>query len=262
MAPIWQAGLRRIRDPKKNPLLSKENVPMRIEEVGREGFRYRTDFERPAESLIQSYRDLMSRTGCLTGNVGDCLGRVAAMDAPVKSLAPGMKCVGPALTVRVPPTDNLMIHKALTLIKPGDVLVIEGGGNHSWALLGWLMVSTAVKIGAAGIVVNGCVRDGGEIRASGFPLFCTGLSPNGPFKEGPGEVNYSISCAGQVVNPGDLIIGDDDGLVVLPRQAADSVIGKVYDVIERENQRLEEIAAGNVIRPGLNELLEKKGITP
>jgi hypothetical protein len=134
----------------------------------------------------------MKKTGCLTGNVGDCVGRTAAMDARIKSLAEGMKIVGPALTVRAPPTDNLMIHKALTLIKPGDVLVIEGGGNHSWALLGFLMVSTARKLGVAGIVADGCVRDAQEIRKSGFPVFFAGLSPNGPFKEGPGEINYPI----------------------------------------------------------------------
>ena len=118
---------------------------MSTQEIGKPGFRYRADFDRPATHLIEPYRDVMKKTGCLTGNVGDCIGRTAAMDSRIKSLSYGMKIVGPALTVRVPPTDNLMIHKALTLIKPGDVLVIEGGGNHSWALLGFLMVSTAQK---------------------------------------------------------------------------------------------------------------------
>src|SRR5512134_93596 len=167
-------------------------------ETGKPGFRYKVTFERPAKPLIESYRSLMNKTGCLTGNVGDCLGRTAAMDARIRSLAHGMKIVGPALTVRVPPTDNLMIHKALTLVQPGDVLVIEGGGNHSWALLGFLMVSTAQKLGLAGIVADGCVRDAHEIRTSGFPVFSAGLSPNGPFKEGPGEINYPIACGGQV----------------------------------------------------------------
>lgn len=231
-------------------------------EVGNPGFRYRTEIERPPEPLLESYRGLMNRTGCLTGNVGDCLGRAAAMDTGIKSLANGMKVVGPALTVRVPPTDNLMIHKALTLIRPGDVLVIDAGGNHSWAVLGWLMVSTAIKIGVAGIVVNGCVRDAEEIRQSGFPVFCSGLSPNGPFKEGPGEINYSISCGGQVVQPGDIMIADDDGVVVMQREFADSVIGKVDQLIQREENRLKEIAAGQVIRPGIDEMLAEKGVRP
>lgn len=233
---------------------------MTAQEIGKPGFRFRTEFDRPAADLMKPYRELMSKTGCLTGNVGDCLGRAAAMDARVKSLSPGMKIVGPALTVRVPPTDNLMIHKALTLIKPGDVLVIEGGGNHSWALLGFLMVSTAQKLGVAGIVADGCVRDAQEIRASGFPVFSAGLSPNGPFKEGPGEINFPITCGGQVVRPGDIIIADDDGVVVLKQELAQSVIGEVDKIIQREDKRLKEIAAGMVIRPGIDEILAQKGI--
>lgn len=229
-------------------------------EIGIPGFRYKTNFERPDEKLVACYFDLMNKTGCLTGNVGDCIGRAAAMDSRIKNLAAGMKVIGPAFTVKVPPTDNLMIHKALALIQPGDVLVIDGGGNHSWALLGWLMVSMAIKLGVAAIVADGCVRDAQEIRGSGFPLFCTGLSPNGPFKEGPGEINYPISCGGQVVEPGDMIIGDDDGVVVLQKELAETTIEKVYKVIEREENRLKNIAGGNVNLPSIDELLERKGI--
>ena len=233
---------------------------MSFQEIGKPGFRFKTDFERPPAKVVELYRNLMNETGCLTGNVGDCIGRCAAMDARVQSLAPGMKLVGPALTVRVPPTDNLMIHKALTLIKPGDVLVIEGGGNHSWALLGWLMVSTARKLGVAGIVADGCVRDAQEIRKSGFPVFAAGLSPNGPFKEGPGEINYPISCGGQVVRPGDMIVADDDGVVVMRQELASTVIEEVHKIIQREEKRLKEIDAGQVIRPGIDEMLAQKGI--
>lgn len=233
---------------------------MNATEVGKPGFRYRTDIERPDAKLIESYRELMQKTGCLTGNVGDSIGRAAAMNSGVKSLANGMKVVGPAFTVRVPPTDNLMIHKALAMIKPGDVLVVDGGGDHSWALMGWLMVSTAIALGVAGIVADGCLRDAQEIRESGFPTFCAGLSPNGPFKEGPGEVNFPISCGGQVVDPGDMIIGDDDGVVVLKKEIAATTIDQVYKVIEREENRLKDIAAGDVVRPGIDEMLAKKGI--
>jgi 4-hydroxy-4-methyl-2-oxoglutarate aldolase len=235
---------------------------MSAQEIGKPGFRYKSEIERPPKEVIDSYRELMNRTGCLTGNVGDCIGRGAAMSSRVKSLAPGMKIVGPAFTVQVPPTDNLMIHKALSMIKPGDVLVVDAGGEHSWALLGFLMISTAIKLGVAGIVVDGCVRDAAETRKSGFPVFCAGLSPNGPFKEGPGEVNFPINCGGQVVRPGDLIIGDDDGVVVLKQEFAGTVIDDVYKIIAREENRLEEIAAGQVIRPGIDEMLAKKGIKP
>ena len=228
--------------------------------VGKPGFRYKTDIERPSEKLIESYRDLMNKTGCLTGNVGDCLGRAVAMRSRIKNLKNGLKVVGPAFTVRVPPLDNLMIHKALTLIKPGDVLVIDGGGDHSWALMGFLMISTAIKLGVAGIVADGCLRDGEEIRNSGFPVFCTGLSPNGPLKEGPGEIGFPISCGGQMVNPGDLILADDDGVVVLQKEFAETTIEEIYKIIDREDKRLKQIADGQVIRPGIDEILEKKGV--
>jgi RraA family protein len=233
---------------------------MRVREVGEPGFRYRTDFERPQESTIKSFRNLMNETGCLTGNVGDCLGRGAAMDSRIKGLSPGMKVVGPALTVKVPPTDNLMLHKALTLVKSGDVIVIDGGGDHSWALLGFLIVRTAMKLGVSGMVVDGAVRDAAEIRRVGFPLFAAGVSPNGPFKEGPGEINYSVQCGGQVVRPGDLIVADDDGVVVVKRDQAEECIQKVKEVVEREKKRLAEIESGVTTRPGLDEIMKRKGL--
>jgi len=233
---------------------------MTIEEIGKPGFRYRTDFERPDSRLLDEIKGLMDQTGCLTGNVGDCLGRGAAMNCRIKGLSQGMKLVGPALTVKVPPVDNLMIHKALTLVQPGDVMVIDGGGDHSWALLGFLMVSTAIKLGLAGMVVDGCIRDAAEIRASGFPIFAAGINPNGPMKEGPGEINYPIQSGGQVVNPGDIIVADDDGVVVVPREHAPGIADKVKTVIAREEKRLAEIEAGVTTRPGLDEMLQQKGL--
>jgi regulator of RNase E activity RraA len=110
------------------------------------------------------------------------------------------------------------------------------------------MVSTAQKLGVAGIVADGCVRDAQEIRKSGFPVFSAGLSPNGPFKEGPGEINFPICCGGQVVRPGDIIIADDDGVVVLKQEMAKAVIEEVEKIIQLEDKRLKEIAAGMVIR--------------
>ncbi|MBW2481878.1 MAG: RraA family protein [Deltaproteobacteria bacterium] len=233
---------------------------MGIEEIGKPGFRYRTDFKRPGSDLIDAYKVLMDQTGCLTGNVGDCLGRMAAMDSRIKGLSQGMKVVGPALTVKVPPSDNLMIHKALTLVKPGDVLVIDGGGDHAWALLGFLMVSTAIKLGLAGMVVDGCIRDAAEIRASGFPVFAAGINPNGPMKNGPGEINFPIQCGGQLIHPGDMIVADDDGVVVVPQAHAAGTVDKVKAVIVGEEKRLAEIIDGVTSFPGLDEMLKQKGL--
>jgi len=233
---------------------------MGIKEIGKPGFRYRSDFKRSGPHLIDAFKGLMDQTGCLTGNVGDCLGRTAAMDSRIKGLSQGMKLVGPALTVKVPPIDNLMIHKALTLVKLGDVMVIDGGGDHSWALLGFLMVSTAIKLGLAGMIVDGCVRDAAEIRKSGFPIFAAGIHPNGPLKEGPGEINFPIQCGGQMVDPGAIIVADDDGVVVVPQEHAAGIVDKVKAVIVREEKRLAEIEGGVTTRPGLDEMLKNKGL--
>ena len=233
---------------------------MTIKEIGKPGFRYRTDFERPDDEIITSFKELMDQTGCLTGNVGDCLGRTAAMNSRIQSLSNGSKLIGPAMTVQVPPIDNLMIHKALTLVKPGDVMVIDAGGDNSCALLGMLMVQTARKLGVAGMVVDGDIRDAAEIRQTGFPIFVAGISPNGPMKEGPGEINYPISCGGKTVMPGDIIVADDDGVVVVKKEHAKNCIEDVKKVIEKEEKRLAEIEAGETTRPGLDEILKQKGI--
>jgi len=233
---------------------------MTIREIGKPGFRYKTDFERPEPSITEAFKKLMDQTGCLTGNVGDCLGRGAGMNSRIKGLSYGMRLIGPALTVKVAPCDNLMIHKALTLVKPGDVMAIDGGGDHSWALLGLLMVQTAIKLGVAGMVVDGAIRDAAELRQLGFPLFAAGISPNGPFKEGPGEINYPINCGGQIVHPGDLMVADDDGVVVVKKEFAADCIDKVKAVIKRENKRLAEIESGLTTRPGLDEMLQSKGL--
>jgi RraA family protein len=228
--------------------------------VGKPGFRYATDFERPSAEIVKAFKDLIRQTGCLTGNVGDCIGRDAAMQGEIRNIGSGMKAVGPALTVKVPPTDNLMIHKALTLAKAGDVMVIDGGGYTSHALLGALMVHTAMAIGMAGMIVNGGIRDAAEIRELGFPLFARGINPNGPSKEGPGEINFPISCGGRIVNPGDVIVADDDGVVVVPRGMAEKALQEVRAVIQKEADRIKEIKSGVIIRPGLDDILKAKGL--
>ena len=128
------------------------------------------------------------------------------------------------------------------------------------ALLGALIVKTAMKVGLKGMIVDGSVRDAAEIRELGFPLFSKGINPNGPDKEGPGEINFPISCGGKIVNPGDVIVGDDDGVVVVPREMALRVLKDVQGVMEREAKRVKEIEAGMITRPGLEEALKEKGL--
>lgn len=149
--------------------------------------------------------------------VSDSMNRLSAGGARLRPLhGGGAVLAGPALTVRTRPGDNLMIHKALLMIEPGDVLVVDAGGDLSNALVGELMLSYARQKGAAGVVIDGAVRDSGWIRDNTFPVYAAGVTHRGPYKDGPGEINVPVALDGMVIQPGDLVIGDDDGLLVVP----------------------------------------------
>jgi len=149
---------------------------------------------------------------------------------------------GPAVTVRVRPGDNLMIHKALMMVQPGDVLVIDGGGDVSQALVGGLMRTTCVARKLAGLVIDGAIRDLCEWAEEGMPIFARGHTHRGPSKDGPGEINVPVSCAGMAVLPGDLIVGDADGVIAVPAADAAEVLQRsrahlVKEAVIRESNR-------------------------
>ncbi|MBO1015009.1 RraA family protein [Achromobacter sp. SD115] len=148
---------------------------------------------------------------------------------------------GPALTVRVRPGDNLMIHKALMMAQPGDVLVIDGGGDLTQALVGGLMRTTCLARKLAGLVIDGAVRDLTEWAEDGMPIYAKGHTHRGPSKDGPGEINVPISCAGLAVLPGDLIVGDADGVIAISAADAAGVLARTLAHLDRE----EVIRAGN-----------------
>ncbi|SNT48654.1 RraA family protein [Rhodococcoides kyotonense] len=151
-------------------------------------------------------------------NVSDCMNRMAAGGADVTMLNNDLatKMIGPALTVRTRPGDNLLVHKALSMIEPGDVLVIDAGGDLTNAIIGEIMVTAAVAKGLAGLVVYGAVRDAAALRAGSLPVFARGVTHRGPYKDGPGEVNVPINLGGMIIEPGDLVLGDADGVVSVP----------------------------------------------
>ena len=153
--------------------------------------------------------------GLPIANLDDCMGRIAAVDARLKNVNK-TPLLGVAFTVRCPAGDNLMFHKALDLAQPGDILVIAAGGSMSRSLCGEIMSTYARSRGIAGFVVDGCIRDYDELSAlTDFPVFARGVTPNGPYKNGPGEINFPVTVAGQVICPGDILVGDGDGLLVI-----------------------------------------------
>jgi 4-hydroxy-4-methyl-2-oxoglutarate aldolase len=160
-----------------------------------------------------------------------------------------MRLAGPALTVEVRPGDNLMIHAAMAMARPGDVLVIDGKGDDTAALMGEIMVSQCMAVGIAGIVVYGAVRDAEAIRALGFPMYATGTNPNGPTKLVPGRINWPVSVGGVTVNPGDLVVADGDGVVVLEPAKVPAALDEASKKLDYETTRLAQIRSGGDLRP-------------
>lgn len=179
-------------------------------------------------------------------NVSDCMSRMTAGGPSLRPMHGGGAMAGAAFTVKTRPGDNLMIHKALLMLSPGDVLVVDGGGDLTNSLVGELMLSYAIAKGATGVVINGSVRDSAWIARGSFPVFAAGVSHRGPYKDGPGEINVPISLGGMVIHPGDLVIGDDDGLLSVPREDADAILDAAQKKNAAEAKTLEDIEAGRL----------------
>jgi RraA family protein len=193
--------------------------------------------------------------------LADVAGRRGALCSRIAPLAPEMRIAGSALTIEVRPGDNLMIHAAMAMAKPGDVLVIDGKGDETCALMGEIMVSQCMAIGIAGVVLYGSVRDTEAIRALGFPVYAVGANPNGPTKLVPGRLNWPISVGGVTVNPGDLVVGDADGIVVVEPAKVPMVLELARKKLSDETARLEGIRSGARLRPTwLDGALRKAGV--
>jgi regulator of RNase E activity RraA len=222
-------------------------------EIGRLGFRVLPPPPRLGADVVARFQGLAS------SNVADAMGRFGFMDAGIRSRSRVPLC-GLAITVYARPADNLMVHKALQLAEPGDIVVVNTCGNETSAVFGELMCRTAIAQRLGGIVVDGAIRDVDALTRLGFPAFSRSVSPGGCDKDGPGEINVPISCGGTVVAPGDVVLGDMDGVVVVPRAHVDEVLRLVEALLERERQRVAEIQAGQVFRGEIDEALRKKGV--
>ena len=181
-----------------------------------------------------------------TGLLSDAMGCFGAMDYRIKPIAAGMKLAGTAMTVNLRAADNLMLHKAIGQCGKGYVLVADAKGNTSNACWGDLMTRAAIRMQIEGAVVDGVVRDLADLRQLGYPVFALGVVPAGVNREGPGEINVPISCGGVAVNPGDLILGDEDGVVVVPRQKIEAVLQAAEAKAAGEESRIREIGEGKI----------------
>ncbi len=193
------------------------------------------DFPRPPRELVEAFR------GMAVANIDDCMGRTAAMHYRIRPMNKS-KLLGTAFTIKVPEGDNLMFHKAMDMGKPGDVFVIDAGGSRFRSIFGELMATYCRARGVAGIVVDGSIRDAKAIgEMTDFAVYAAGVTPNGPYKNGPGEINTPVSVGGIVVRPGDIIVGDADSVIVIYPEDAEKLLSAVRAVQVKEEAIMRDI---------------------
>lgn len=174
----------------------------------------------------------------------EAAGKKGALPSGIKPLSSRMKICGPAVTVHSPPVDNIMLHEAILAAKPGDVLVVEVSGEYEAGYWGDVMTHAAKERNIKGLIIDGCVRDSEEIIEMGFPVFSRGLCIGGTAKNGGGTINYPITIGQVVISPGDLIVGDSDGIVVLPKSEIKEIIAKAEERENHEEKIRKQLAAG------------------
>lgn len=211
------------------------------------------NFVRPDRKLVDLFK------GMPVANIDDCMNRTAAVDPRIKPLNK-TPLLGPAFTVKVPEGDNLMFHKSMDMAKPGDVIVIDAGGDINRSIFGELMITYCKSRGIAGVIVDGSVRDADELAEMDIAIYAKGVTPNGPYKNGPGEINTTISFGGKVIRPGDIIVGDGDGIVVIKPEDAEALAALTRAVQEKEAGIMAGIVnKGSYIRPWVDEKLKEIG---
>jgi RraA family protein len=196
-----------------------------------------TSVAKPPKDLLEAFRN--APTSVISDNLARLPGCVG-----LRPFHHGGPLLGVAFTVRTRPGDNLAIHKALELVGPDDVIVVDGGGDETRALVGEIMTNIALHRGAAGYVIDGAIRDAGALAASDFPVYARGAIHRGPYKSGPGEINVPVSVGGCVIAPGDIIVGDEDGVVSFPQNIAAGLLEAVRAQVAREEETLKAIREG------------------
>jgi len=186
------------------------------------GFQIRRNIDRPEQSLYSKFAEFG------TPDISDMMNRLYTMSPEIKNVVNDERILGPACTVKVFPGDNLMVHKALDLARPGDIVVVDAGASAMNGVLGDLISTKGKHRGIAAFVVDGLVRDIDGIRESGMTVFARGVTPIGPLHRGPGEINFPVSCGGIVVNPGDIIVGDWNGVVVVRKEMASELLNRLH----------------------------------
>ena len=208
---------------------------------------------RPEPRLVAEFAKTV------TPHLSDSMERLYGTAAPLRPMHGGGVLAGPAFTVKTAPGDNLLVHKALDMAMPGDVIVVDAGGFADAATVGEIMTRWAARRGIAGLVIWGAIRDSDEIRRGSFPVYACGVTHRGPYKDGPGEINVPVAIAGMPVNPGDIVVGDADGVVAVPLAIAERVLASAKAIRAKESVVMQDIAAGTLDRAWVDDTLRRKG---
>jgi RraA family protein len=217
------------------------------------GFRIRQHFERLA------YADMQPLSHFEVPDLSDVLNRLYAIDPEIRCLSGRFRLCGPACTVKVFPGDNLMVHKALDTAQPGDIIVVDGSGSRTNALIGDIICTKAKHRGIQGFVIDGLIRDLPGIEELGFPVFARGTTAIGPLHRGPGEINFPIACGGTVISPGDVIVADEAGMVAVPRDIVCTVVDILTAQREANQDYLSAVRRGEFSNDWVDNLLERHG---
>ncbi len=204
------------------------------------GFRVFTDIKRPDPETIELFR------GIPTSCIGDNTNRMYCMESAIRPLN-NKPLLGSAFTVKAPMGDNLALHVAMDLAQPGDIIVVDAQGCLDRSMMGEIMLTYAMKRGIAGFIIDGAVRDEDGIRNIDIPLYAKGVTPQGPFKFGPGEINVPIACGKQAILPGDILVGDGDGVAVIRNdENARELAALSRKKMQTEDNMLRDYNAGNI----------------
>ena len=211
---------------------------------------------RVSAEIVASCVDLPVAT------ISDSMARMTAGGAALRPMHAGGYLAGPAFTVKTRPGDNLMVHKALDMAEPGDIVVVDAGGDLTNAIVGEIMLTYAKARGIAGVIINGAIRDTDAIAADRFPVYAVGTTHRGPYREGPGEIGGDIAIDGMVIAPGDLIVGDADGVLCVPQDAAKSVLAAATAKNDAEEKILALMKDGKLMdRAWIAKALDTAGVT-
>ncbi|SFM14570.1 RraA famliy [Pelosinus propionicus DSM 13327] len=216
------------------------------------GLRIIKTIHRPPKAVIEAFK------GLPVAAIADNMNRMSCIHARLRPMNE-VPLLGTAFTIKSRPGDNLLLHKALDLAEPGDILVVDAQGDLSNSIMGELMVRWAKKRGIAGFVIDGAIRDVRALKNLGIPIYAAGVTPAGPYKDGPGEINVPVSCGGAVIHPGDILVGDEDGLVVIKPQDALELLKKTKAKNLAEQKSMEEIEGMSWDRTWVDKALAARG---